>query len=173
MIMNKKGLYIVMLIAMLLVGCRDQYFYEDSEVAMWDMAPVELNIYVADSTGVDLLNPDAPESIALDSIVVEYNEQKYYLGTELSPSLYRSSEAIFMGLNLKFSNSRYYMSLGEFASDCSFDGEFTITFGNRSPQHYCFYYYLKDENGEHKYLLRYYDANKNQFVGEGELQLIL
>ena len=65
-----------LLLCFLIVGCGEGPL----PGVIWDIAPFEITICAVDESGNDLLDPDAPNTLANCDITAVYDGQAYKLG---------------------------------------------------------------------------------------------
>lgn len=107
----KKNL-LLLLITISLCSCDELPFGND---VIWDVSPVEVNIYVQDSQGNDLLSSSFEGNILKDSIYVEYGGIKFPIGVDMSEeTMTRAYLAVLTGLKLRKYGNENYLSFGEF-----------------------------------------------------------
>lgn len=106
-------------------------------VAM-DYLPVELAIFVNDSNGNDLLDPDNPDNFA-QGLKFEYNGTVYNVDDQIEELRTKTYMPHFDGLRLikntyhyTKNKGRYFLSFGEFSGEKTFDGTFRITWKDNS-----------------------------------------
>ena len=105
-------------------------------VAM-DYTPVELAIFVNDSNGNDLLDPDNPDNFA-QGLKFEYNGTVYNVDDQLEELRTKTYMPTFHGLKLikntyhyTKNKGRYFLYFGEFSGENTFDGTFRITWRDK------------------------------------------
>lgn len=104
---------------------------------IWDISPVVYIVQVVNSNGVDLLNPDNPNSIAASGIKVQYNGKEYECNKDQSTLITKAYMPQFYGLkvakNPYVTNGIFILTFGELDGAKSYSNEeITIFWGDGS-----------------------------------------
>lgn len=112
------------IVFMLLAVCLFAACDNNNGDIVWDIYPINLNIFITDSEGHDLLDSTFQDNLIKD-ITVNYQEKTYPVMTEREyyEKETRAYMPYFYGLLLKSVNAQTqaYLTFGEFAGDESID----------------------------------------------------
>lgn len=118
-----KKLFILPVLTVLAFGLTFSSCSNDDDELIWDIMPEEIQIEVTDANGVDLINPNSPNSIADNGIKIEV-DGKVYEKDSLPKYYSRAILAEFYGLKSAVrSDGRYVLSIGEFDRAVNCDGK--------------------------------------------------
>ena len=127
--MMKKIFLLTSLVLVLLTGC-EEYIGGGKE---WDVYPINIDIYVQDSEGNDLLSSSNANNILKDSIYVAYDGLEFPLGKDMSEEVMtRAYMAVLSGLKLLKYGNEHYLTFGEFDGAKDWDDTFEIYWGDNS-----------------------------------------
>lgn len=134
--MKTKFLFLTLMVASLslFTACSD----DDVQPGLWDIPPIEFNIYVQDAAGRDLLNPETENNILEQDIRAIYDQKEYKLGEK--PVQTRAIYAPFMGLQTtQMLDGRYCLTFGYFLGDIDWGyTPFSVKWGDGTIDHFSF-----------------------------------
>lgn len=120
-------------------ACSDDDEYPEGPLPGWeyDFNPIDITIYVTDSEGNDLLNPDAENTIVNNGIKALYKGEEYVMHWEPEyPPASRAIPVIWSGLQAckpYKEGGRYYLTFGNFDRMAYYENEeFVIDWGDGS-----------------------------------------
>ncbi|MFR9502819.1 MAG: hypothetical protein SNH73_00015 [Rikenellaceae bacterium] len=128
---------LLLVVTTALVGC-DETINNDIE---WDVAPLNINMYVQDNQGNDLLSPSAANNIIDDNIYIEYQDSTYYLNAQFeeasteitfdsSTPNTRAYRAVLTGITIAKYGNDYVLVFGEFDGAKDWNDSFEIYWGD-------------------------------------------
>ena len=106
---------------------------------VWDISPLNIQMYVQDTEGNDLLSPDFEGNILDDSIYVTYHDLKCPLGVDMSEeTMTRAYLAVLIGLHYHAWNGENRLVFGEFDGAQDWDDSLKIHWGDGSSDEISF-----------------------------------
>ena len=115
---------------------------------IWDFTTFNVNFFVSDKEGNDLINPDSKENILKNDITVTYNDKEYKYKNEnkITPRLNLPAE---LAIRTFYYNSidKFYIAFGEFTPIDNLKNEtFTIDWGDGTKDEIKFDLYITWES---------------------------
>ncbi len=92
---------------------------------IWDIAPIEVQIYVNNADGENLIDPDAVEGLfSVDKITAEWKGETYSISSEESGPKTKAYMPVFSGLTLKADSfGKWRLCFGELDGQENIDNE--------------------------------------------------
>lgn len=104
-----KKSFILLFILSFFFGCEEGIF----ESKEWDVCPVDIDIYVTDHEGQDLLSAFNPNNILNQDIKIVYEGVEYLLGVDMTQELTRAYKPTLRGLHLYKIGNENLLRFGE------------------------------------------------------------
>lgn len=133
-----KSFFLFLLLALCFSSCSDGDGPEPGMI--WDIAPYNILITVADAEGNDLLDPEAENNLVGNVITATFEGKTYEMEVDTNSVAGsvsgRAILPVFHGLVLhKQTDGPYMLTFGEFAGDTNLDAtDVTIDWGEGLPQ---------------------------------------
>lgn len=139
--MKKSFIYKSLLLLGILLGLTS---CDEEEQLEWDIYPVMVDLYVEDSKGNDLLNPNFSGNILQDGITLLYKGVEYNLNEKPnSPNEHPQRSSLraylphFYGIQTEMDEklNRHYVRVGEFDGADTYENETFVIFWNKEKTH--------------------------------------
>lgn len=160
--MKRLSFFCLLFISIMLSGCGNSGM-------TWDIAPVDLRIYVQDIQGNDILNEKNPNNILSNDIKLTFNGEEYPVDNDEDP-LNRAYLAHFYGFKIGNTlEGKHFLYFGELDGAENWDASIKLDLGDGDIYDIEFKHNIKWILGNPKISNKYYLNGNKQDTGEFQI----